>query len=276
VESVAEVVISGVESTSATPPLPTSGFYPNGAIVGYDTPGTLYHIWDEAATVDWPLYVVIKDDSAVNYTANFEVSKTFSEILSYVNAKPDIGDIWPVGSRYITSYSANPSSYWPGTTWQAVGQGRVMVGAGQLSGGNTYTAGATGGAETWTSSHSHTMPHTHGMQHYHECQAHAHGAGTLGAQIISDGTRLWYNTTQTNTGWRANYYFDGSGYGSAYYNTSWVTDMQGETGAGGDQPTLGSSTDNTGAASSSTTSTVSVGGSLMQPYEVVYIWERVA
>lgn len=52
----------------------------------------------------------------------------------------------PVGSIYESSQATNPGDMWGGT-WETYGAGRVLVGAGQLSGGSNYTAGDTGGEE---------------------------------------------------------------------------------------------------------------------------------
>lgn len=52
----------------------------------------------------------------------------------------------PVGSIYESSEATNPGDMWGGT-WETYGAGRVLVGAGRLSGGSNYTAGSTGGEE---------------------------------------------------------------------------------------------------------------------------------
>jgi len=57
--------------------------------------------------------------------------------------------VYPVGSVYINaSVSTNPSTLLGFGTWEAFGQGRVMVG--KNTSGTFATAGATGGAETHT------------------------------------------------------------------------------------------------------------------------------
>ena len=52
--------------------------------------------------------------------------------------------IFPVGAIYITAGNTNPGTFLGGT-WTQVAEGRTLIGVGTLS-GDTYAAGATGGA----------------------------------------------------------------------------------------------------------------------------------
>lgn len=85
--------------------------------------------------------------------------------------------LYPVGSIYMSTNAANPSTLWPGTTWEAYAQGRVLIGAGtgtdSRSERKTFTAGSTGGeynhqltvgelaAHTHTAASNNTGAHTH-------------------------------------------------------------------------------------------------------------------
>lgn len=81
--------------------------------------------------------------------------------------KKDIGlAAYPVGSIYMSMKSDNPSTIFGGT-WSAIGQGRVLIGAGSGTDTNdvskSFTVGSTGGEYEHTltvdemPSHSHTV-----------------------------------------------------------------------------------------------------------------------
>ena len=55
--------------------------------------------------------------------------------------------IYPVGSIYITTTSANPGTYLGGT-WEAFGDGRTLVGVGSNGTTNYTSAQATGGVDS--------------------------------------------------------------------------------------------------------------------------------
>jgi hypothetical protein len=251
VETVSEVVISGAESTSATPPLPTSGFYPNGAIVGYTTPSTLYHIWDGATTVDWPLYVVVKSNSSMTATANFTTSMTMSQIMAAAQAAPTFAKIYPVGAVYESTASTDPSQLFPGTTWQTLAPGRMLIGAGS-NGSTTYTAGATGGAESFSTSHEHTVP------------THRHDADTsMHADLWTSSQYLFYKQYTPGSEYpetQGNSYLQASNFGSQSDESTLACQVEGHTTYSGQQ----------------TTGSASVSSSLLSPYEVVYRWQRVS
>lgn len=88
--------------------------------------------------------------------------------------KKDIGlAAYPVGSIYMSMKSDNPSTIFGGT-WSAIGQGRVLIGAGSGTDTNdvskSFTVGSTGGEyehtltvdEMPSHSHSYTSTAKHG------------------------------------------------------------------------------------------------------------------
>ena len=83
-------------------------------------------------------------------------------------AATPISSAYPVGSVYINaSDSTNPATLLGFGTWTALGEGRVLLGAG-TGGGGTYTAGATGGSkDAITVSHTHTYSGTTGTGEWH-------------------------------------------------------------------------------------------------------------
>lgn len=108
---------------------------------------------------------------AASYTASDVLTKllTVDTNTSGLNAhtlqgfsKQDIvANIYPIGSIYISTVDTNPATLFGIGTWARTGGGRMLIDASE-----TYTAGATGGAETHTltvseiPAHSHTMPST--------------------------------------------------------------------------------------------------------------------
>lgn len=66
-----------------------------------------------------------------------------------MSTKELVDILYPVGHIYMSTNSANPGTLFPGTTWEAYAQGRVLIGAGtgtdSRSEQKTFTAGSTGG-----------------------------------------------------------------------------------------------------------------------------------
>ena len=112
---------------------------------------------------------------------------------------------YPVGCIYTSTSSTNPSSLFGGT-WEAFGEGKVLVG--KASSGTFDTAGATGGAET--DSHALTTA---------EMPEHQHGTNIRNEynSVHIDSTGSSYSTGNSNDGMT-----NGNGY----------TALTGETGGG--------------------------------------------
>ncbi len=72
--------------------------------------------------------------------------------------------VYPVGSIYLSTNSANPGTLFPGTTWVATSQGRFIVGVGTGTDTNatikTYTQGNGDGLYNVTIT---VPPHKHGI-----------------------------------------------------------------------------------------------------------------
>lgn len=71
------------------------------------------------------------------------------------SATVTVGKIYGVGAIYISTTNTSPASFLGGT-WEAIGAGRVLVGA-----GSGYTAGVTGGEETHTLTIAEMPKHAH-------------------------------------------------------------------------------------------------------------------
>ena len=211
--------------------------------------------------------------------------------------KKDIVDlIYPVGSIYISMNSTNPSTLFGGT-WEAFGQGRVLIGAGTGNDGNTslsFPAGFTGGeykhylTKSEIPSHTHsfsgtTSANSRGHTHTYTKANGVNGHTLTIAEIPSHEHAINYSQTVSQSGWPS---------GSAYYmpwnpnyNTGYIKATA--TGGGGSHnhglstssATSGSESQNHTHTFSGTTNQNTDGGAShnnIQPYIGVYMWKRTA
>lgn len=84
--------------------------------------------------------------------------------------------IFPVGAIYITAGNTNPGTFLGGT-WTQVAEGRTLIGVGTLS-GDTYAAGATGGAASVSLTIGQMPAHDHGGATGVQSADHTH-SGTV-------------------------------------------------------------------------------------------------
>jgi hypothetical protein len=152
-----------------------------------------------------------------------------------------IKKMWPVGSIYMSVNNANPSIYFPGTTWTAWGSGRVPVGVNEGD-ADFGTVEKTGGEKTSTNTSS--------------------GSGTSGstaisiAQMPNHNHQFKYRQMGITTGnWAAN-----------------ITEKDAPNGAE-DKVTY---TEFTGGGQGHTHSTPNHQHtvSILQPYITCYMWKR--
>lgn len=109
---------------------------------------------------------------------------------SSIDKSEIVNMIYPVGSLYMSTSSANPSTLFGGT-WEAFGQGRTIIG--KANEGTFSELESVGGAESRSISvaahthtiahthtvvsHSHTIAHTHTVESHSHSIAHTHGIG---------------------------------------------------------------------------------------------------
>ena len=195
---------------------------------------------------------------------------------------------FPVGAIYMSTTSANPSTFWTGTTWQAFATGKTIVGI-DTSDTDFNSVNKTGGSKevvltvpnlpthnhtVGDNSHSHTVngvgDHSHTLNdHAHYLPPHQHGSG-WGEQ---NHTGYWGNWPGNN--------FRGSS------STDWDNNMfltspvdqwtngegaVGMSGSGAHSHTINATThshtlSNTGS---------NTAHSNLQPYIVTYIWKRIS
>jgi hypothetical protein len=104
-----------------------------------------------------------------------------------------IGTIYPVGAIYTSTLSTNPATLFGFGTWEAYGEGRVLVG--KAGSGTFSTAGATGGAETHTLTTAQIPTHLHTINHTHSETP----SGNLTTTDVTAGTGIVARTNNDTT-----------------------------------------------------------------------------
>ena len=176
-------------------------------------------------------------DSDGNLTVNsINITDANNNTLSF---EAIMNRLYPVGTIYETTEATNPGELFTGT-WEKI-EGKFLIGA-----NSTYVLGTTGG----TASHTHTMAHTHSR-------------GNLTAAINMDSNYIRSVWSTSTSGTNA--------------VTSWKNNAR-KTVSGGNVDNSATQSEgtpvygNTGAASVSTTSSVSN----IPPYLAINIWKRIA
>lgn len=141
-------------------------------------------------------YIKTRVETLTNKTLS-----TGSVIDANVTVVEVLKKVYPVGSLYINaSVATNPGTLLGFGTWEAYGQGRVMVG--KNTSGTFQTAGATGGAETHTLTEAQMPTHSHNVM---TVIPHSDGTEVTGEYInagIAAGTarRRYSNYQETRGG----------------------------------------------------------------------------
>ena len=182
---------------------------------------------DTAAGLGNPVMEVTENNGTVTVKKADNSTNTFQTFT--------LDKAYPVGSIYMSVNSANPSTFFGGT-WEAFGQGRVLIGAGEGTDTNsvkkTFTGGATGGeyehklttaempvhnhtastnstgshthtgTAASTSAHTHTLPVKMGFRDESEDNTHlpAKGIGNNQAMSTNSNGAHTHNVTIQNSG----------------------------------------------------------------------------
>lgn len=199
--------------------IPSSGYTiteeDNDYIVRFDTPvesgKTVELVVTQITTNNLPISDTL-DDSSTNETASGSkvVYDTITGLQATIPNMSSIVDlIYPVGSIYMSVNTTNPSTIFQGTTWEAVGQGRTLVGAGtgkdSANVSKTFSSGASGG---WYNavvvSHNHSASTGSAGKHNHTISPMTYrenyysGGGKSNAWYAGSGT-AHTNTTGAHT-----------------------------------------------------------------------------
>ena len=173
------------------------------------------------------------------------VTATAAEINLLAGGIFDI--IYPVGTIYESTSSANPSTYFTGTTWARYGNGRVTVG--QDSGDGSFdSVNDTGGAKTVALTSAQMPSHTHSF---------SGNTSSNGAHTHTDSLPIYTNRS-SSSGPR----LEGTSSTSSAGTWSVVTDS-----AGSHNHSFSGTTGGAGSGSAHEN---------MPPYCVVYRWKRTA
>lgn len=172
------------------------------------------------------------------------IEQYWKKLIPEISSASIVDMVYPVGSIYMSTASTNPRTLFPGTTWEAYAQGRVLIGAGtgtdSRSERKTFAAGSTGGE------YNHQLTVEELAQHNHTGSAASAGAHT----------HVWYTGE----------------YGSE--NDSAADDARG-AGNHYDQHVTQSAGAHTHTVTISNTGSNTAHNN-MQPYLTVYIWQRTA
>lgn len=171
-----------------------------------------------------------------------------------MSASDIIDLVYPVGSIYMSLNATSPEALFGGT-WEALNEGRVLIGA-----NSTYTAGSTGGEATHVLSLNEIPSHNHGGTFS--------GSGTTN-QVSISGQFGYFRADTDSTSYASGCFSKGSTVsGTGYTGGSWVNGRRINM-------------------SSTHTHTFSVSGNInsqgsnaahnnMQPYLACYMWTRTA
>ena len=203
-----------------------------------------------------------------------EVIKMPGTVRSVNGIKPDenanvtiqvsILQAYPVGSIYMSVVETNPAELFGGT-WEAIAPGRVLIGAGEYSSIVNYTAGTTGGRIDRILTSSNIPKHTHTVEIEQTVQSHLHKNGVFDEAAAGNGpistnygaTKLYPTATQHVMA-----------ADSSAFNTNTQLYMGNTSGAS----TTHKHDVTVGYYGASSPTPISV----VQPYLVVYMWERTA
>ena len=103
----------------------------------------------------------------------------------------------PIGSIFETTTNDDPNTLWPGTTWEKMAAGLVLVSAGTYTESGTtytYTLGATGGE----AKHKLTTGEMPSHSHNASCSTNGNHNHTLGRTSNSDNTDVFPEYIKTS------------------------------------------------------------------------------
>ena len=190
--------------------------------------------------------------SATSITTSGNINTTSGEVQ--INGTNILQSVYPIGSIYINaSNSTNPGTLLGFGTWVAFGQGRVLIGSGGSFSGS-------GGSTTSTGSTSFTLSSANLPNHNH--QWHKFSSNSFSTSYLDFDYAGRRSKTYTSTG--AERFLTPLDYDN---NQTWDT---------GDKYTALPNYNNGSNNNSPSAVSISLSSSTVQPYIVVYMWQRTA
>lgn len=183
-------------------------------------------------------------DKAFEVAEDWDVRVYGKLLKDYI--KSLVGEMYPVGSIYMSVKNTNPSTYFGGT-WVAWGAGRVPVGV-NTSDSNFSTVEKTGGASTVTLTASQMPSHTHtftGSSATTSSASHSHTIPNTVGNNSGSGTKCetWSNASDSGRTLTSS--------SNSHTHTVTAKGTNAKTGGGGAHTNL-------------------------QPYITCYMWKRTA
>lgn len=207
-----------------------------------------------------------------------ELEQKISELetkISSLEKNSSLDKIYPIGSIYMSTSISTTEGVTTalGGTWEVYSVGRMLIGAGTDSDGNTYVAGATSGSTSVTLSTKNLPAHTHTVTATGTVTSTFEGgtAEEAGAHKHTlEGVLKWPETITASSdkysynGWSANH---------VVYSDKLTTTKS----AGSHTHTVTGTVTSTFTGDNVKTSSVGSGTafSVQNPYTVVYMYKRV-
>lgn len=221
-------------------PSMTAGMFAICTVLG--TSGTSEPTWSTTTGttvtdngVTWVMAKAISSNGG-DITGNLTISGNSIALLAY-----------PIGAVYISMVSTSPATLFGGT-WAELPAGKVLIGQGMAESGTVYTAGNTGGNETYSLTVANLANHIHSAwTDTQSASGKIYGGGN--ASPAQDGADGVFSLNGTH-----NFYASGDrhdGHNVAFNYSHGHNVGIGATGSG-------------------------TPFSIMQPYLVAYMWQRTA
>lgn len=214
-------------------------------------------------------------------------SEQLNDLISYrdyVDQKltQQIDKIYPVGSVYVSVSNVSPSTFLGAGTWEAISQGRVLVGAGTGTDVNNnsvdFIGGGTGGEYTTTLRESNIPSHNHGVTATASSEKvgdYSYMTAMRVTSAMGKDVKADFKKITDVTEWKRLHPNVGG------FSTEGISDIGRATTVGYDralstfnniQPTITVTESDWGGDSSHGNRTVPI--NQVQPFLVVYMWKR--